>query len=102
MVKLCQMRAGEEGNLVIREALAPESPSRVLYEDASETVRYQTLAPGEDLHVDGLEILVLDGTITLDGEAYGGLSWLRFPSGAGKTIRADAPVRLWMKKRDDL
>ncbi|WP_234729647.1 cupin domain-containing protein [Acidocella facilis] len=72
-----------------------------LFEDTREQVRLERWAPGAEIELaapGGIELLVIDGAFTENGEAFEPQSWLRLPAGA--TLRAVAgPVgcRLWLK-----
>ena len=72
-----------------------------LYEDAREIVTYSKLDAGATLRSDasgGIEMLVLDGAVTVDGQRLERLGWLRLPE--GRTLLATAGphgAKLWMK-----
>jgi hypothetical protein len=83
---------------------APDLPGiefAVLYDSAWELVLLERWAPGISIAVPipaGIELLVLDGGFTEDGEEFTQYSWLRLP--AGSTLRATAGpqgCRLWVK-----
>lgn len=47
----------------------------------------------------GLEILLLDGTISVDGVSYSEQDWLRLPAGeTAGVIAGDEGARLWIKR----
>lgn len=73
-----------------------------LHEDAHETVRLERYAPGAQVPLaapGGVELLVLDGGFTLDGEGFSPQSWLRLPPGDGVTVTAGSDgARVWMKR----
>ncbi|MDC0737043.1 cupin domain-containing protein [Cognatishimia sp. SS12] len=73
----------------------------VLHEDTRETVRYQELAPGAKLSLSdagGIELLVLSGSLTGDGEILTKGSWTRLPDGAAFTATAGTDgAKLWSK-----
>ena len=72
-----------------------------LFEDGRESVRLERWAPGAEITLaaeGGLELLVLDGGFSDQGERFQALSWLRLPPGA--TTRASVPAsgcRVWVK-----
>ena len=83
---------------------APDIPGvefAVLYDSARELVLLERWAPGISIAVPipgGIELLVLDGGFTEDGEEFTQYSWLRLP--AGSTLQAAAGpqgCRLWVK-----
>lgn len=62
-----------------------------LFSDDTEKVSLQRLVPDEMVcaeQVDGAEILVLSGSLTLDGKTYEAGSWLRFPPTDSGTLRS--------------
>ena len=72
-----------------------------LHSDDRETVTYSHVDAGATLasHVaGGIEMLVVDGTITVDGDELTKNSWLRLPEGAALTATAGAGgAKVWMK-----
>lgn len=82
-------------------ALVDGVASARLYEDAREIVTYSKLDAGATLRSDasgGIEMLVLDGAVTVDGQRLERLGWLRLPE--GRTLLATAGphgAKLWMK-----
>ena len=72
-----------------------------LHSFGRERVRMLRLATGQSLAVGdepgGIELLVVAGTLTLDGERYPRRSWLRFPDGDAVTVSADTASVLWLK-----
>lgn len=50
-------------------------------------------------HNSGFEVLVLDGTLALDGETYGAQDWLRIPADeVAHLIAGEEGARLWIKR----
>lgn len=74
-----------------------------LFEDERETVQLETIAPGATVgngDPGGFEMLVVEGTLTVDGEAYMPQSWLRLPPGdLAKLAAGPAGVSIWTKRR---
>lgn len=72
-----------------------------LYEDAREVVSYSKLDPGATLRSDasgGIEMLVIDGAVAVDGEVLQKHDWLRLPQGQKLLATAAADgARVWMK-----
>ena len=65
-----------------------------LFSDGIEQVRLQRLAPGETVFVasaNSAELLVLDGSVVIGGQAYERDSWIRLPEGDFPEITATAP-----------
>jgi hypothetical protein len=72
-----------------------------LFADESETVRFETWAPGARLSraaPGGFEALTLEGGFREGGEDFGPWSWLRLPAG-GRLDAVAGPegARLWVK-----
>ena len=82
---------------------APKSgiATAVLHEDDRETVTFSRLDAGASLTSDatgGIEVLVIEGAITVGDETLGKHGWLRLPDGATLTATAGADgARVWMK-----
>ena len=74
---------------------------QTLFEDREEHVRIETWASNTHVEIDaidGLELLVLEGTLHEAGERFTYLSWLRLP--VGSTLMADSGdegCRIWIK-----
>ncbi len=86
------------------EGLAPAGDgvmSAELHRDGRETVRYFEVNPGASLRVDapgGIEVLVLDGSLTESGDGLLHGSWLRLPDGQSFAASAGGDgAKLWMK-----
>lgn len=79
----------------------PNVQSALLFKDARETVMLQYWPAGHDVAVDlrgGAEILILDGSITENGEEFFRNDWLRMPSGGSMSAQAgNQGARLWIK-----
>ncbi|PAU82393.1 cupin [Halovibrio salipaludis] len=73
----------------------------LLHEDERETVTYRKLEPGATLTSDatgGIEVLVLDGDVTVNNNALGRNAWLRLPDGEALSATAGAQeAKIWMK-----
>ena len=73
-----------------------------MFSDGREDVRLERWAPGT--HVsrtpnDGIEILVLEGSLVENGENLTEGSWLRLPKGRALSATAGpAGVRFWTKR----
>lgn len=72
-----------------------------LHADARETVSLAQWEPGTQATIDasgGLEVLVIDGSVTEEGETLGRWDWLRLPVGATFTGTAGPQgARIWIK-----
>jgi quercetin dioxygenase-like cupin family protein len=72
-----------------------------LFEDGRESVRLERWAPGAEITLaaeGGLELLVLDGGFSDQGERFQALSWLRLPPGATARALVEASgCRVWVK-----
>ena len=73
----------------------------LLHEDERETVTHRKLEPGASLTSDaagGIEVLVLDGDVTVNDEVLGRNAWLRLPEGEALSATAGARgAEIWMK-----
>ncbi len=73
----------------------------VLHKDDRETVTYSHLDTGAELTSDaagGIELLVIDGTITSGGDELTRNSWLRLPEGASlSAVAGKDGAKVWMK-----
>lgn len=72
-----------------------------LHEDDRETVTYSHLEAGAILTSDaagGIEMLVIDGSVTVDGNELAKHAWLRLPEGTALSAIAGADgTKIWMK-----
>lgn len=106
-VRLWQMSPEESGHVCIdtadprRWATVDGRERCVLFADAVEHVRLERLGPHEPLFteaVDGVEILVLHGTLHEGPKAYPHGSWLRLPPGRYSDFAAGgAGTTLYLK-----
>ena len=73
----------------------------VLHKDSFETVTYSQIEPGATLtntDAGGVELLVIDGSVTESAEALGKGAWLRLPDGEALSISAGAEgAKVWVK-----
>lgn len=74
-----------------------------LFEDARESVQFVSIAAGTVLDVGdpgGFEMLVIDGSLSVDGEASTQQSWLRLPKGETAALAAGSQgAKIWVKRR---
>lgn len=81
----------------------PETKVSPLFEDARETVQLETIAPGASVEIGdpgGFEMLVVDGTLAVDGEEYEPQSWLRLPpDDYAKLVGGPKSATIWVKRR---
>jgi len=98
-VKLCQMHRDDHEEVVIRDAVNPQCALRVLFRSEHEEVTLRNLAPGEELIVDGVEVLLLDGTMAMGEQTCPARAWMRFPRGSGQKLTCRTPAAIWQKKR---
>ena len=72
-----------------------------LFRDAREHVTYRALDAGAELTLQeagGIEMLVISGTITHDGQTLSKGAWLRLPDGEAVSVTAsDTGARIWVK-----
>ncbi len=105
-VKLWQFDMDDR--LQFRKTMADELGSPVdgvatatLHADDRETVTYSHLDPGATYASEGaggIELLVIDGSITTGGDVLGKNAWLRLPDGAALSVVAgDDGARIWTK-----
>jgi len=90
-VKLWQFSAADSEQVVRRPGereTAAQSPgvqaTRLLFESPSEHVMIETWHPGAEIAMvnpEGLELLVLSGSIEIEGSRLGEWGWLRIPQG---------------------
>lgn len=98
-VKLWQMSASQQQRVRINTADvaqwqgAPGFAECPLYTDAYEQVCLQRVAPDATLPIrtaQGAELLVLEGSVGVDGQSLGPRSWVRLPPGSNVHICAMA------------
>ncbi|NWK99173.1 cupin [Sphingobium lactosutens] len=107
-VKLWQLSASDRQRIVRQpregEATRPRSgvaQSRMLFESPSEHVVLEQWSPGAEIvlmNPEGLELLVVDGTIQSEGDMLRRMGWLRIP--AGEPLHAQAVphgAQIWLK-----
>lgn len=110
-VKLRQMRADDEGRLVIDTAAqAWQSAGAPGYEriglfsrpDGSEDVAFERLAPGASIAPydcqGGEEILIVDGSFNDETAGYGAGTWVRNPAGYRHGLASRAGCTFWVKR----
>lgn len=108
-VRLWQFRADDQAQTVRQPGEGQGVPPRagaaaatLLFDDGHEEVRFEDWQPEASVTVEntrGLELLLLRGGLTLDGETLEPQAWLRLP--AGMALRAKAShggARVWMKR----
>ncbi len=73
-----------------------------LYSDDREHVSMEQWSPGAKISLeaaDGLEVLVVEGSFTQNGESFTTQSWLRLPRGSAATACAGKNgCRVWVKR----
>jgi anti-sigma factor ChrR (cupin superfamily) len=73
-----------------------------LFKDGNEDVLLERWQPGAEVSLDapdGMEVLVLDGGFSENGEEFGQHSWLRLPTGDKITVKAGPDgTRVWIKR----
>ncbi len=108
-VKLWQFNPEDRTHVRLRTDHMPAVPHRglpgvsviPLYQDPLETVSIQDWEPGAELDLDvpgGAELLVLNGSLTEQGDPLGQFSWLRVPTGGRIQAKAGGEgARVWLK-----
>ncbi len=105
-VKLWQFDADDRTQFrkTMADGLDPEVDgvrTAELHRDDREHVTYREVAPAATLQVDaagGIELLVIDGSLTENGEELVRGSWLRLPEGATLSATAgSAGAKVWIK-----
>ncbi len=107
-VKLWQFRRDDGAFVTVRPGegrtrrpVEGQATSHVLFEDAHEQVRRDTWSGSAPLHLAnplGLEVLVLEGSFTLEGERFSRLSWLRLAPGEDLHAQCGPQgAQLWLK-----
>jgi len=108
-VKLCQMKADGEPQLVVntgKRAWGPGSKAGhsiiSLHCAANESVTLERLDPGAALDQcvghGGEEILVLGGSLNMAGTAYRTHTWIRIPPAASSELSSARGCTLWVKR----
>lgn len=86
-----------------QELGAPEAgvAKAILHRDARETVRYLVADAQAALTLDepgGTELLMIDGTLVVEGETLRKGSWLRLPEGVPlRGVAGDGGAKVWIK-----
>lgn len=109
LVKLWQFDPGDRNQIHLRTQQLPFDPPperpgvgiKLLFQDARETVRLESWAPGTKILLPpagGLELFVLHGQFTDGTENFETWSWLRLPTDAALQAQAGpAGCILWVK-----
>lgn len=108
-VRLWQYREGDTAQIVRQPGEGEPLPLRagasaalLLFEDAGERVSIEDWRPGASVNVEnsqGLELLVIAGRLTVNGETIEAQSWGRLP--AGQPLQATAGpqgAQVWLKQ----
>lgn len=109
-VKLRQYAGERRHHVVVDTKTAPWQPGPVpgvdilpLYRHTAypETIELVHLSAGANLphapYPGGVEVFVLDGSFTRDGQTVGKGAWLRLPDGSGFGARTKSGCRLYLK-----
>ena len=107
-VRLWQFRAADSSHVVRLPGEGDPVPpregaatARVLFDDEHEQVRLEEWTANEQVHVEnskGLELLVISGTIIVDGEELLPQDWVRLPPGLHlEAAIGDLGARVWIK-----
>lgn len=100
LVKLHQFDPTDRANVKVMSR-SQKTPVLPLHKDQNEDVRIEVWAPGEAVHRDasqGIEVFVLEGGFTQEGEAFDPWDWLRLPVGAALLASAGPEgARVWVK-----
>lgn len=97
-VKLRQFHALDEKHVVVQ---LPTHGSQTLFESEHEWVGVQDLSPNSSATLAnrrGLEILVINGELTVSDQPLKALDWLRLPAGVSPEAKAGKNgTRFWIK-----
>lgn len=107
-VRLWQFRADDQAQTVRQPGEGQRVPPRpgaaaatLLFDDGHEEVRFEDWQPGASVTVEntkGLELLVLSGGVTVDGETLESQAWVRLPANTALHAKASRDgARVWMK-----
>lgn len=107
-VRLWQFRQGDTAQIVRQPGQGDPAPlhagatsALVLFDDGAERVVLEDWQQGVNISMPnarGLELLVLSGSVTLDGQTLGPQGWHRRPAGMTLDARAgEAGARVWIK-----
>lgn len=108
-VRLWQFRQGDRAQVVRRPGEGDAAPlrdgavaARLLFEDGAERVSLEEWRPGAAAAVGnrrGLELLLLSGRLTANGEDLEAPGWARLPAGQDLTSGAGPEgARIWLKE----
>jgi redox-sensitive bicupin YhaK (pirin superfamily) len=108
-VRLWQFRADDQAQTVRQPGEGQRVPPRagaaaatILFDDGHEEVRFEDWQQGANVTVEnpkGLELLLLGGGITVDGETLEPQAWVRLPAGMALHAKASHDgARVWMKR----
>tara|TARA_R110002124_G_scaffold234886_1_gene400211 strand:+ start:8313 stop:9017 length:705 start_codon:yes stop_codon:yes gene_type:complete len=107
-VKLCQMLPQGEPQINVDTNMRDWEPIKEgwfimpLFENAQETVRLNKLQPdqdsGQQTYPRGMEILLLSGDLSINGEMFTPQTWGRFPPGAVLKLESTAGCTFWSKQ----
>ncbi len=108
-VRLWQFRADDQAQTVRQPGEGQRVPPRagaaaatILFDDGYEEVRFEDWQQGANVTVEnpkGLELLLLGGGITVDGETLEPQAWVRLPAGMALHAKASHDgARVWMKR----
>lgn len=98
-VRLWQYREGDDRQIVHRPG--DHISTDVLFDDGHERVTLRTLEQGDHRieNLQGIEFLVVSGSIRLGGENLGEQSWGRLPRGTAlDAVIATGEATLWLKE----
>ena len=92
----------DTNNLLLQTADNPQVTCATLFENSDETVAIECWAAQAEVqlqHAGGAEILVIDGSFTLNNEQFSRHSWLRLPQGENAIALAGSEgARIWTKR----
>jgi len=96
-----QVRIATSGQAFVPDAMRSSVSVLPLFQDAVERVRLERWEPGARVDIaapGGLELLVLGGSFTEQGEQFVEQSWLRLPTGAAFAgVAGPAGCHVWVK-----
>ncbi len=108
-VRLWQFRADDQAQTVRQPGEGQHVPPRagaaaatLLFDDGHEEVRFEDWQAGASVSVEnskGLELLLLSGGLTVNGEMLEPQAWIRLPAGMAliATVSRDG-ARVWIKR----
>ncbi len=109
LVKLCQMAPDDQNTVVFRADEKPwtqdgDGPRhfQVLNDNPREWVTFESLASGAanawDGDHGGLELYLVKGRLTVNGESRPQGAWLRYPNGTRIDVYAEEKTVFWLKR----